>query len=392
MHGHPMRGAGPRIAAARRARHMTQEDLALAAQVSYGTIKGIERGVRMPSEDTLDAIAAALGRDPSDLAAGGARAIGRITAAMPALSAAIAAYDLPEDGPVRSLRQLTSSVDEAVSWRLGAQYVRLSQTMPALLQELARALQRSRGAERVTVAVLLTAAYRSADAVAYKHGERDLSARLVDLMRWAANQAQDPLLLATASYVRTETYLAAKAHHAGLRALEVALDQAPPVVDAGSAAARGALHMRAAVVAGRASDASAAKEHLGEAKQLAQMVPEGVYGGTAFGPDSVQIHRVSVAVSLGGDHLQSALEVGTTWAPPKDMPSERRSGFYIEMARALLWAARRDHAYEALKTARRIAPQHTREHPWAREDTATLRRLRRSDPDDFDAFAEWIGI
>lgn len=392
MHGHPMRGAGPRIAAARRARHMTQEDLALAAQVSYGTIKGIERGVRMPSEDTLDAIAAALSRDPSHLAAGGARAIGRITAAMPALSAAIAAYDLPDDGPVRPVRQLHAAVDEAVNWRLGAQYVRLSQTMPALLEELARALQRSRGAERATMAALLVAAYRAADAVAYKHGAKDLSARLVDLVRWAAEQAEDPLLVATASYVRTETYLAAKAHRAGLRALEVALDQAPPVVDVGSAAVRGALHMRAAVVAGRAADAGAANEHLAEAASLAERVPEDIYAGTAFGPDSLQIHRVSVAVSLGGDHLQGALQVGTTWVPPKDLPSERRSGFYIEMARALLWAGRRDHAYEALKTARRIAPQHTREHPWAREDTATLRRLRRSDPDDFDAFAEWIGI
>jgi len=104
---------------------MTQEDLALAAQVSCGTIKGIERGVRMPSEDTLDAIAAALGRDPSHLAGGGARAISRITAAMPVLSAAIATYDMPEDGPVRPLRQLTAAVDEAVNLRLGAQYVRL---------------------------------------------------------------------------------------------------------------------------------------------------------------------------------------------------------------------------------------------------------------------------
>lgn len=387
---HPMRGVGPRIAAARRARHMTQEDLALAAQVSFGTIKGIERSVRMPSEDTLDAIAAALGRDPSRLAVGGTRAITRISAAMPALSAAIATYDLPEDGPVRPLRQLQAAVAEAVSLRLGAQYVRLAQMAPDLLQELSRALQETRGGERAEVAALLADAYRAADAVAYKHGERDLSARLVDLMRWAAEQAESPLHMATAAYVRTETYLVARAHRPGLRALEAALDQAPAAVDAASAAARGALHMRAAVVAGRAADQDAAAAHLAEATTLAELAPENVYGGTAFGRDSVRIHQVSVAVALGGDHLQDALAIARSWAPPKGMPSERRSGFYIELARAQVQQNRRGDAFESLKVARRIAPQHTREHPWAREDTAKLRRLARAE-DDLASFAEWIG-
>jgi len=63
----------------------------------------------------------------------------------------------------------------------------------------------------------------------------------------------------------------------------------------------------------------------------------------------------------------------------------------IELARAQLWQGKRDDAFESLRVARRAAPQHTREHPWAREDTATLRRLRRSDADDLSAFAEWIG-
>lgn len=391
MPAHPMRGVGPRIAAVRRARHMTQEDLALAAQVSYGTVKGIEREARMPSEDVLDALAAALGRDPAHLAAGGARAIGRITDAMPKLSAAIAAYDLPADGPVRPLVELHAAVAEAVNWRLGAQYVRLAQVMPALLEELARALAISRGRQRAEVAALLAAAYRSADAVAYKHGARDLSARLVDLMRWAAEQAESPLLTAAAAYVRTETFFAARAHGPGLRALEAALDLAPLPADTATSAARGALHMRAAVVAGRTGDVDTTALHLAEATRLAEETPEGVYEGTAFGPDSVRIHEVSCAVSLGGDHLQRALVVAHEWAPPKDMPAERRSGCYIELARAQLWSGRRDDAFESLKVARRTAPQHTREHPWAREDTATLRRLHRGDGDDLRSFAEWIG-
>ena len=106
--------------------------------------------------------------------------------------------------------------------------------------------------------------------------------------------------------------------------------------------------------------------------------PEGIYYGTAFGPDSVRVHEVSVAVSLGDEHTGRALDVAREWKPPAGLPAERRSGFYIELARAQLWSGHPDHAFESLKVARRIAPQHTREHPWVREDAATLRRLKTS--------------
>ncbi|MEW9548667.1 hypothetical protein [Nonomuraea sp. NPDC050783] len=38
-----------------------------------------------------------------------------------------------------------------------------------------------------------------------------------------------------------------------------------------------------------------------------------------------------------------------------------------------------DHVHRALEVARKIAPQHTRDHRWVREDAATLRRLKRAD-------------
>lgn len=387
----PMRGVGKRIATARRARNLTQTELAQAAQVSISMLTKIEQGDRVPSDDTLDAIAAALALDPSRLLTGGGRADGRVRAAMPALSAAIAAYDIPADGPVRPLAELAAAVDEAVNWRLGAQYVRLAETVPALLGDLTAAFHASTGRERAAAAGLLVGAYRSADAVAYKFGARDLSARLIELMRWAAPHAEDDLLKGAVAYVRTETFFAARAHAPGLRALELALDAAPAPVDANTAAGRGSLHMRAAVIAGRTGAEPAATMHLDEAGRLAAMAPEGVYQGTAFGPASVRIHEVSVAVSLGDRGIQRALHVARTWAPPREMPSERRSGFYIELSRAQLWAGLRADAFESLRVARRIAPQHTREHAWAREVTETLLRLSRADREGLAPFAEWMG-
>ena len=384
-------GVGRRIAYYRSIANprMTQQQLAEAACLSLGAIRKIERGERGVSDVTLDALADALGVDPSRLRADRGSAHTRVHDALPRLSAAIAAYDLPDDGPARPLPELRTAVTEAAGWRLSAQYTRIARTLPDLLAELARAFHTASPGERPPLARLLVTAYRTADAVAYKYGAHDLSARLIDLMRWAVGEACDPLLEMCVAYVRTETYFAARAHAAGLRALEQALDAAPAPVGTPAIAARGALHMRAAVIAGRDRNTEAATAHLDQAAALAGQVPEGVYGGTAFGPDSVRIHDVAVAVSLGNDHVHRALDIARQWKPPTGLPAERRSGYYIELARAQLWSGHADDAFTSLKTARAIAPQHTREHPWVREDAAILRRLKRADAEALTAYTQW---
>ncbi|MFF7966796.1 helix-turn-helix domain-containing protein [Streptomyces sp. NPDC007903] len=382
-------GVGRRIAYQRRLARMTQQQLADTAGASLGTVRKIERGERNPSEDMLEAFADAMGVDAAVLRYDAEPTRTSVHAALPALSAVIATYDLPEDGPVRPLSALRTAVSEAARWRVAAQYTRIARRLPDLLAELARAYQGASGADRTELAQLLVRAYRSADAVAYKFGAHDLSARLIDLMRWAAAGADDPVTAATVAYVRTETFFAARAHAAGLRALEQALDNAPAPDGTRQAAARGALHMRAAVIAGRAADAASAQHHMAEARVLADRLPEGVYSGTAFGPDSVRAHEVSVAVSLGRDHLARALDIAHEWKPSADLPAERRSGFYIDLARVQLWSGQADNAFESLKVARHIAPQHTREHPWVRQDVAVIRRLKRADAETLTNFAEW---
>ncbi|MEU0187187.1 helix-turn-helix transcriptional regulator [Streptomyces sp. NPDC006207] len=99
MPGDSAGDVGKRIATARRSRRMRQGDLAWAASLSPSMIQKIERGARLPSEDALNAIAAALALDPSRLSAdGGGRANSRVRAALSDISAVIATYDLPDDG------------------------------------------------------------------------------------------------------------------------------------------------------------------------------------------------------------------------------------------------------------------------------------------------------
>lgn len=379
---------GRNVATARRMARMTQQQLAAASGVSYGMVRGIERGSRLPGDGVLGAIADALGVDPSRLLGHRARTDSRVHGQLPVLSRTIAVYDIPGDGPVRPLPELRAAVTRTVNWRLAAQYLRIAEGSPGLIAELARGLQSLPSADRPQAARLLVAVLRSADAVAYKFGAHDLSARLVELMRWAVPQAEDPLLDAVVAYVRTETFFAARAYKAGLRALEAAIDAAP-AAETDARAVRGTLHMRAAVIAGRAGDTEAAARHLDHAREYGDAVPEAVYHGTAFGPFSVRVHEVSVAVSLGDRHPGRALDLVAGWSPPRSLTAERRSGFYIEAARAQLWAGLRDDAFASLKAARHIAPQHAREHPWVRDDIATLRRLKRAHCEDLSTFADW---
>lgn len=370
---------------------MTQTDLARVSHVSLPMVKSIERGVRTPSPVLLEALASALGVDASRLDPSYAGTHHRVHASLPAISAAIAGYEYPLDPPARDRAELAEDIRAAVGWRLAAQYGHIATQAPNLLTDALAHLHAAAGPDRAAAARLVVDAARTADAVAYKFGAIDLSARLVGVMRWAAAETGDADVIATAAYVHAETFLGARAYRAGQVALEQALDAAPGPDAARSAAVRGALHMRTAVVAARAGNAATAETHLDEAGQLAAGIAEGVYLGTAFGPSSVRIHEVAVAVSLGRDHIDRALDVARGWKPGEDLPAERRSGFYIELGRAQLWSGAPDDAFESLRVARRLAPQHVREHPWAREDIETIRRIKRADVESLSSFAEWIG-
>lgn len=124
------REVGQRIATIRRSRRMTQADLARAAFVSLATVKGIERGVRSPSDDTLDSISTALNVDSSRIVVGSSRTDSRVHAALPEISAAIAAYEIPADTNPRPLDELAEDIGYLVQWRLAAQYARIAEHAP----------------------------------------------------------------------------------------------------------------------------------------------------------------------------------------------------------------------------------------------------------------------
>ncbi|WP_169801229.1 helix-turn-helix domain-containing protein, partial [Streptomyces kanamyceticus] len=94
-------GLGKRIAATRRARNKRQADLARDAYLSLGMIRAIEQGKRYPGDTALESIAAALGVDPTRLLAGFTGTETCVHTALPLVSAALAAYDVPLSAPRR---------------------------------------------------------------------------------------------------------------------------------------------------------------------------------------------------------------------------------------------------------------------------------------------------
>lgn len=378
--------SGEQVAAQRTAKKMSQADLADVTGLSLSYIRKVEQGKRQLSDDARETIARGLNISADRLLDPGTTD-SRVHAAIPAIRSVIATYDAPEDGRVRSLSDLRADVRRATQHRIASRYAELVNYLPDLISELSRAFLASHGGEREELAELLTSAYRCADAVAYKYGYFDLSGNIIHLMRLASAESSDPLLHATVAYVRTETFFATKNYQAGLRILEEAIDRGQALQGGESSAVLGSLHMRAGVIAGRGHNADHAYMHMAEADRIARKVRERVYLGTVFGPASVRIHDASLAVELGDG--QRAVTAASEWKPPNALPAERRSHYYIDLAHAHLMCDQTRAAFEALRTARTIAPQHVREHPRVRAALRTLLLRHRSAPEALTRFAAW---
>ncbi len=231
----------------------------------------------------------------------------------------------------------------------------------------------SSDAYRCKIASMLVQAYRAADAIADKFGFYDLSGRLIEIMRLAAEKSGDLLATAVVGYVRAETFFASGQLARGRRLLEQAANNVSPGVSKHAAADHGALHMRAAVIAARAGLSEYAEDHLTEARNAASRLMERIYSGTAFGSASVRIHDVSVALDLAVPEM--ALRAAAGWRPPDNVPAERKSHYYIDIGRAQSQIECPEAALEAFRVAYTIAPEHVRAHPQVIE---TLTELKRS--------------
>lgn len=384
---------GARIKRQRKIRRLTQRELADLSAVSYSTLTKVEQGAMPASPSVIGALARALSVPVTDLT--GQPYLDelrqdQLDGLIQPIREALNIYDLGPDPDVapRGLAELEADADELCKLVRVTDIKQVAANLPGLIHE-ATTSAHTVGSARSWQ--LLASTYRTAYDVTTKLGFPDLCTVALDRMDWAAQRASDPVLVSMRQYMRALAYLRAGDYRIGQRLVTMGLstlEQADPGRERD--VVTGQLHLGAAVLAGRAKNADAAKGHLGEASQLAQRTgpAEKVYW-LSFGPTNVGVHQVSVHAEL--DQYAEAVREAEEMTLPEGWPPSRRAHHYGEVARAQMWTGRTEAAYKNLVRARKAAPQQTRYHPTVHETYDGLESAKRMMPDSFINFGSWLG-
>ncbi|GCD46355.1 helix-turn-helix domain-containing protein [Streptomyces paromomycinus] len=388
---------GRNIARARKARGLTQSQLAQRIPCSKSLVAQVERGHKQASPSFTAGAARALNvrlgqltgqpyEDPHR---------GRVHTTIPGIQRSMLSWDLPEeDLPARSLDALAADVARVSALGRKARYGQLGEALPALLDELSAACHTADGADRRRGFGLLAEAYSSVTAIAYVLGLFDLRSQAMDRVQWAARESDDHLRIARTQWQRSTLFLQAAAYSQGRKLLDrVRHDLGEDIahMDPATLSVHGASHLRAAIFAARTSDASGAQEHLDAAADAARLLGEDAnHYGLEFGPTNVAIHRLGVAVeTYDGPEVIRLTRITHL---PSTVAPVRAGHWYIDAAKGLLDHGQREKAFSALQAARRVAPQQTRNHPQVRETVRTLIELERYSKHALSGFAAWASI
>ncbi|MBV9143509.1 MAG: helix-turn-helix transcriptional regulator [Pseudonocardiales bacterium] len=208
-----------------------------------------------------------------------------------------------------------------------------------------------------------------------KIGEADLAWIAAERAMHAADESDDPLVLASAARSGTHALLAVGRFDDAVELGEVAARWLSPRMRAGDPAAlslSGMLYLRTAVAAARLQDRSTATELLAQAGRAAdQLGVDANYWQTGFGPSNVELHRVSVALDLGdiSQVIDSAPRINVD-----HLPLERQVTHLIDLARAFSLVARDDDALHALLSAEQKSPGIVRHSAVVREVVRSMYR------------------
>lgn len=204
-------------------------------------------------------------------------------------------------------------------------------------------------------------------------GRLDLSLMVADRALRAAEDADDPLRIATAQWNLGHVLLstAGDEHAAADVALRAADDLQRCLTTPEAVAVRGALELVAVVAQARTRQAWAARDRLDErVRPLAGQAGEGNIQWTVFGPTNTELHAVSVEMLAGNavDALRLADQVDTTQLPSR----ERQFTFILEVARC--YDLRREDAAVLvhLLELEALAPEDLQRSPLARELVISL--------------------
>jgi transcriptional regulator with XRE-family HTH domain len=395
---------GTRIGTLRKARGLTQRQLAERASVSYSLLTKVESGAAGATPALIGAVARALRVDvpritgqPYEESRGQA---GRLRESVDAIRRSVDTYDLPpEDSIPRPFAALAEDVRRVSALGQSAKFAEIGAELPGLLDELSVAIHTAPDREQPQLFALLAEAYSGASSIANLLGYLDLRNQVVDRIRWASERCDDPLRIHRVRWQRTTSLMAVSAYQQAQTLMEKVRDDLGDdltAMDGPTLSVYGSSHLRSAILAARASrttgpgSAQEAWAHVDAAQEVAnQMGRDRNDYGLAFGPSNVAQHEIAVAVELedGGEAVRRAARIKL----PNSVPPVRRGHHYIDLARGYVMAGDPADGLRCLQEARRIAPQQTRHHPMVRETVLSIASARRG-REQLSLFASWLGL
>jgi len=389
---------GRRIARARKLRGLTQRQLAERVPCSKSLIAQVESGHKPASMALVSGVARVLRVSVGELTGQPYRRAersDRVHATVPDIRRALLSWDVPDEQvPPRSFQELRADVTRASRLGRDARYGQLGELLPGLLEELTTACHAADERDQPALFGLLSEAYTGVTGIAYALGYFDLRSLAMDRVQSAAVASQDRLRIARTQWQRSTLFLAAAAYGKGALLLDrVRHDLGSDVahMDEPTLSVYGSTHLCSAIAAARTPDASAAWDHIREAREIARLQGRDAnHYGLEFGPSNVGMHAVAVAVEMydGGEAVRLAREIRL----PAGVAPVRRGHYYIDLARAYLYAGDRKRSLETLQRARRVSPQQTRNHPMVRETTRMLVDLERRRSESLSGFVSWLGM
>lgn len=404
-HLHPSMSIGERITIWRVYRGLTQETCAGLCGKSLSWWKKVEQGVRHVEKlSDLITIAQVLRiKDLSDLTGVFELSLSHDAKcdhpALAAVRRALVRYDIVGDQPETPDDPGTIIERNAEVWRIWHEdprfYSRTGELLPDLITDATLAHRYAADGDRRAAARALSETYHLARQWLRKVGEYQLSWIAADRGMAAAQEADDPYLIATSAWNIVALYNAMGRAEEAQAVARDGIDMLEPLLPDGSEdhlAMWGSLQLYASISTARCGDAGTAWRMWDAADQAARRLgPQYCHRWTIFGQTNVGAYAVGIPVELGkaGEAVRAAERLDAAHL----QSVERRARYLVDVARG--YVGRRDDvaALHVLLQAERESPEEVAHnlivHEVVRE---MLRRDRKTITHELRGLASRVGV
>jgi transcriptional regulator with XRE-family HTH domain len=384
---------GDNLARVRKARGLTQEELAAASGVSVDVIARLEQGRKKGARwTTLIKLANALGvqlavlvTPPALLGGGGDPQAGEdLTALRRALTSntdILGTADLAEDADLVPLDALSRTVGRAWNAYQRGEFTAVARALPTLIGDARRIVHDSDSdGDRLAAAhTALSTCYSMAAGITVMRGHQDLALTAVERAFSSARRANGPLPAAAAAVFLSWILLKQGRYGEAEQAAVVAAGRIEPSFTRATRtqlATFGNLMINASCAAVRAGAAARADDLLAVARAAAtRHGTDGVDQWSVFGPRVVAMYAACNAAER--HDIDAALRHAAIVPPPTGgtLPPTWEARYLLTMAFAHSEAGEDATAVRLLSQARDTAPEWITYHPLAA--TVVLEQLER---------------